>query len=387
MNVCRNVSAGLVLATLLAAQGLAESQMALVTTIDHEVPHISTVPANVGDAVRLFVRERMGQGANREAVLMIHGRTVPVLPGMDLRIDHYDWALWLAQAGGFDVFMMDFQGSGRSPRPTMDDPCNVSPSQQALLIPNPLAQTCPPSWPGPLNTGQSDLDELDTVVEYIRKLRGVDQVHLVAWSQGSFRIGPYADQHPGKVASLVFLAPIFNRSFQPGNQPRPQSSMFLRTRALWQQPWDLELKCERQREPGMEDAVWASIMENDELGSTWGPPEGVMRIREVTLLAWNLAMAQRLDIPTLIIQGEFDTGQGGRQDLADLYNALPTANKLRFRVQCAGHNMPWETQRRVLHHISKEWIKHRSVSGFEQGEFFVDVEGNLCRRFDPDCPF
>jgi len=49
--------------------------------------------------------------------------------------------------------------------------------------------------------------------------------------------------------------------------------------------------------------------------------------------------------------------------------------------------MPWETQRRVLHHISKEWIKHRSVSGLEQGEFFVDVEGNLCRRFDPDCPF
>jgi len=91
----------------------------------------------------------------------------------------------------------------------MDDPCNVPTAQQAALLkPNPLAATCPPSYPFTLNTTASDLDELDTAVEYIRNLRGVDKVHLIGWSQASFRIGPYAVQHADKVASLFFFAPI-----------------------------------------------------------------------------------------------------------------------------------------------------------------------------------
>jgi pimeloyl-ACP methyl ester carboxylesterase len=166
----------------------------VVTTIDHAVSHISTVPANAGDPVDLFVRERDGGNrGNGQAVLMIHSRSIPVLASYDLATSHYDWALWLAQSGGFDVFMLDFQGSGRSPRPQMDDPCNVPAAQQtSLLIPNPLVEPCAPSYPYTLNTIGSDLDELDAVVEYIRHIRGVDKVHLVSYSQGSFRVGPYA---------------------------------------------------------------------------------------------------------------------------------------------------------------------------------------------------
>src|SRR6267142_2703511 len=111
---------------------VAEDNNSHVLTCDHQVPHISTVPANAGELVNLFVRERVASNrAPRKAVLMIHGLSVPVLPGFELRTDHYDWALWLAQAGGLDVFMLDFQGSGRSPRPKMDDPCNVPTAQQA----------------------------------------------------------------------------------------------------------------------------------------------------------------------------------------------------------------------------------------------------------------
>ena len=39
--------------------------------------------------------------------------------------------------------------------------------------------------------------------------------------------------------------------------------------------------------------------------------------------------------------------------------------------------MQWEKQRSVLHHISREWLKHLSVGGFDNGEFVVDTEGNL----------
>jgi pimeloyl-ACP methyl ester carboxylesterase len=366
-----------------------------VITIDHRVPHTSTVPANAGELAHLFVRERVrsdiADGKPRQAVLMIHGRSVPVLAGMELQHDDYDWALWLARSGGFDVFMMDFQGSGRSPRPRMDDPCNVpTAQQQRLLVPNPLSATCAHSYALTLNTSASDLDELDTVVEYIRHLRGVDKVHLVGWSQASFRIGPYAVQHPDKVASLFFFAPVFNTDFQGTPVPSESTPMTLTTRAdvFTSNPsitgWST---CPDQREPGIEDIIWAAIMENDELGRTWGAPpagsplgstpEGVMRVRQAILSGWNADVASRLTIPTLIIRGEFDTGLGGRQDVAQLYGLVQNDNKLRFTVQCAGHFMVWEKQRWILHQISKEWIKHGRVYGFEHGEFFVDSVGNL----------
>lgn len=373
-----------------------------VVTIDHWVPHVSTVPANSGETVHLFVRERVrrnpGDGTPREAVLMIHGRSVPVLAAAELKYQDYDWAYWLARSGGVDVFMLDFQGSGRSPRPKMEDPCNAPVAQQqGLLIPNPLSATCSPSYGFTLNTAGSDLDELDRVVDYIRDLRGVDKVHLIGWSAGSFRIGGYGVQHPEKVASLLFFAPIFNAGIEPGFPvpptnppsllPRPGTPMTLDTRAVVNAGWDAEVRCVDQREPGIQDVVWAAIMENDELGRTWGPPpvgapagsraEGVMRVRQLVQWGWNAEVASQLEVPSLIIRGEFDTGLGGRQHLAELYRLIRTDNKLRFTVQCAGHFMQWETQRVILHQISKEWIKHGRVGGFERGEFFVDTEGNL----------
>ena len=53
-----------------------------ILTCDHRVPHISTVPANRGELVELFVRERVKDSGKEppKVVLMITGRSVPVLP-------------------------------------------------------------------------------------------------------------------------------------------------------------------------------------------------------------------------------------------------------------------------------------------------------------------
>jgi pimeloyl-ACP methyl ester carboxylesterase len=375
-----------------------------VVTIDHGVAHISTLLANAGDQVKLFVRERVRSDVMdrpHETVLLIHGRSVPVLAVGELRHENYDWAQWLARSGGFDVFMLDFQGSGRSPRPKMDDPCNMPTAQQGILIPNPLSATCPHSFPSTLNTSASDVDELDAVVEYIRNLRGVDKVHLIAWSGGSFQMGPYAVRHPDKIASLLFFAPIFNTAYRgppPNADPTPmtlgmRAHLFAGNGAA--AGWDAEVNaavasgCENVREPGIQDIVWRAIMENDDLGRTWGPPpagapvgsppEGVMRVRTAVnaVRVWNAEVAVQITVPTMIVQGEFDTGQGGIQHLAELYSLIQNDNKLRFTVACAGHYMPWEKQRTVLHQLSKEWIKHLRAGGFDKGEFFVDVDGNL----------
>ena len=365
----------------------ADANTAQVVTIDHQVPHISTVPANAGELVSLFVREHFpGNRDARKVVLMIHGASVPVLPGFDLSSHGYDWALWLAQSGGFDVFTLDFQGSGLSPRPKMDDPCNVpTAQQQSILIPNPLSATCPPAYPYQLINSRSDWDELDAVVDYIRALRGVEKVALVSWSQGSFRVGPYAVQHPDKVESLLLYAPIYNpegRADPPVSLPQPGTPMTLRTRqAFLNGPngWNPEVKCDGQVEDGIQDVVWNAIMDNDAIGRTWGPPEGVMRVRSPFLWGWNATTASHLSVPVLIIAGQLDlvVEQFPKfpNSYFNLYETIPHSHKLLFRVDCAGHYMVWERQRRVLHHISKEWLKHLAVDEQTTGIFSVDTEG------------
>ena len=319
LAACRDSS----LPARIGAPSFANDDTPQILTIDHQVPHISTVPANAGDLVQLFVRERVASNRDaRQVVLMIHGASVPVLPGGDLGTDHYDWALWLAQAGGFDVFMLDFQGSGLSPRPKMDDPCNVpTAQQQSILIPNPLSATCPPSYPFQLINAHSDWDELDAVVDYIRAIRGVDKVALVGWSQGSFRVGPYTVQHPDKVESLLLYAPIYNPEGRAGvgpdgfdppvALPQPGTPMTLTTRPAFMNRWDPEIQCDGQVEDGIQDVVWSAIMDNDEIGRTWGPSDGVMRVRSPFLWGWNSGTVSRLtglasrrvsQIPALLLQ-------------------------------------------------------------------------------------
>ena len=401
-------------ATLLMPLSMFGDDADKIVTIDHFVPHTSTVPANAGDVVQLFVRERFRRDDDdreprepRKAVLMVHGRSVPMLPGMDLRHDDYSWAFRLAKAG-FDVFMLDFQGSGLSSRPKMDDPCNANPAQRSILTPNPLSVSCP----GPAATYQaqlinsgSDWDELDTVVDYIRENRGVDKVALVSWSEGAFRIGPYSIQHPDKVESALFFAPIFNpggRASKAGTRfdapvslpvtsPAAQFGfpMTLTTKAALISSWNNDLQCEGQREEGIQDVIWSSIMDNDTLGRTWGPVlpdgsvEGVMRVRNPFLWGWNsntvpLDGTLGASVPVLIIYGELDTQVAAPPfSVPALYSAISGERKLMFKVACAGHFMVWESQRRVLHHISKQWLKHGAVEGFTIGTFLVDTEGTI----------
>ena len=218
-----------------------------IREIDHEVPHVSTLGANTDEVVTLSVRElvrkhrdddddddddkyrsrKLGEKRGddrddkhpRKAVLMVHGRSSPGLTIFDLRHQNYSWAMQLAKAG-FDVFIMEFQGSGRSPLPDralapMMDRCNLTAAHQTLVFP-PNTPTCTPSFPFLLINSKSEWDELNTVVDYIIAKRDVQKVALVGVSRGSVVVGPYAVQHPEKVESLFLQAPNLNPAAPPG---------------------------------------------------------------------------------------------------------------------------------------------------------------------------
>ncbi|MCU7826870.1 alpha/beta hydrolase [Kitasatospora sp. DSM 101779] len=375
--------------------------MAVITT-DHAVPHTSTVPANAGQKVELFVREHdgtpPGPPANRRAVLMLHGRSVPVLAGYDLQHTSYGWAEAVAKAG-YDVFMMDLQGSGRSPRPRMEDPCNVNPAQQAAVTP-PLMGPRPASYPYVLTNSQSDQDELGTVVEYIRTLHGVSKVAFIGWSAAAFAMGPYAVKNPGKVDSLFLLAPIFPPAgpSNPPALPAPGFPTHVLTRTPLDTAWTKELKCAGQREPGMLDVVWDALMDNDPIGRTWGKilasgePAGASRYRNFVSWGWNSTTAAQGgvlggSVPVLIVHGEHDqtantTPPNPANPALDfhvpaLYDAITGAHKILVTVKCAGHSMPWEVQHSNLHNMSKHWLKHHAVDGKTEGVFEMDLNGTI----------
>lgn len=337
-------------------------RQARVLTRDHFVPHVSTVPANAGEEVQLHLRERARPGVNGRArhapdpvVLFVPGAATPSVPAYDLAFEDYSWMAHLARSG-FDVFAIDLTGYGHSPRPMMDDPCNANPAQQAILVPNPLAAPCPPNYPFRLVTKDSEQDELDAAVEYVRALRGVERVSLVGWSLGGHRVGLYAAQHPDKVDRLVLNAPNYVRtspSGPPPKVPQPGFPMALRTRSD-QLNWP-GVSCEDQVDPAVKDPLWSSVNEYDSLGASWGPADGVMRIPLTTQWGWNQTTAQRVHAPTLIIRGALDNVISAT-NVEHLYEDLGTDTKELVTVPCASHFSIWETQRHTLHQQSAAWL-------------------------------
>lgn len=188
--------------------------MAAPVLTDYYVEHKSTIPANAGELVKLFVRRRNGThgGGPSRPVLMLHGRSVPALAGFDLQYKKYSWAEELAKKD-FDVFVMELQAPGCRParRWTTTRTSAPHPAQRALLSPHPNATpyTGPVTYASQLNNSQSDWDEVDRVVDFILAETGASKVDLIGWSAAAQQFGPYAIQHPGKVRSLFLLAPIF----------------------------------------------------------------------------------------------------------------------------------------------------------------------------------
>ncbi|WP_055526082.1 alpha/beta hydrolase [Streptomyces graminilatus] len=396
--------------------------MPQLTPTDHQVDHTSTIPANVGDTVKLFVREYVdsGSGGTHKPVLMLHGRSVPALPGFDLVLPppggsphpdtSYSWAQALASKG-YDVYVMDLQGSGRSPRPKMDDPCNANPAQRSLLETNPGTGSCTPTPPYPhqLGNSMSEWGELGTVVKFIRGRCNNQKVSFVGWSAAAFVMGPYALQNPGDVESLFLLAPIFPPNGRWSTNPaapfaappgtplptQPES----KPAAVFGFPMNLTSKAGIQAaisDKALADQVWKSIMESDSVGQKWGgtiagTPEGVMRWRNSYWWGWNESTVPHNStlgnaVPVCIVYGDQDTTANTPEELGPvlhfsvpkLYKKIPGADKLMFRVEGWDHNPVWERKpNKTLQQMSLKWLEGKKVFGVERGSWVMDADNVL----------
>jgi pimeloyl-ACP methyl ester carboxylesterase len=351
----------------------------LITT-DHRVPHVSTVPANAGQQVNIFVREKTASAVlagkpdlRERIVLFVHGGTVPAVPDYDFDYKDYSWMGFLAREG-FKTYAMDLSGYGGSPRPLMDDPCNLDPQELAILSASNINRNCPPKPLTQFNTINSDWDEIDTVVDYIRRTNDVPRIHIIGWSAGGPRVGGYVAQHPDKVERVMLYAPSPTIAGPIPDKPGPGYPMTLQTREDFEKKrWDPDVRCPGQVEAGLRDVLWKAIMQWDYLGREWHPPEGVMRGRTATRFGWTSDLAARVTAPTLVIVGEYDR----LAQRKTVYDQLGSRDKVFVNVSCASHFMLWEMQHRALHEASLEWLGNGRLKGMRRGEMRVEPDGRF----------
>jgi len=329
--------------------------------IDHFVPHVSTADANKGSRVSLFVRERRGAPLG-PVVLFIQGRSAAAVPSFDLAYADYSWMAFLADSG-FDVFAMDLQGYGRSSMPAvMDDPCNASADNQAkYLVPNPLPAPCSPRYPHAFGSFATDWDEIDTVVEFIRSLRGdrALKVNLVGWSRGGMRAIGYAALRPDNVDRVVALAPT---RFPPVAS-EPTYAMNMTDPRDFFVDWDRQIaskNCSQQVDPSIRQALWESTIALDKLGGGWGV-SGVRRSPTFTAVGWTADLPGRVRAPTLVIRGALDD-QAPEPATRALYDALG-GPKAYVTVSCGSHELVYEKQHTLLLQASAEWLRFGTNEG------------------------
>lgn len=152
------------------------------------------VPA-VDPGIQLYVRNKRPQGMNNftsdKILLYVHGATYPSETAFDLQLNGMSWMDYIARHG-YDVYLVDLRGYGRSTRPPeMDQP----PEQNAPLVRTATA-----------------VKDVGAAVDFILKRRGVSKINLLGWSWGTTIMGSYTVQNNDKVNKLVLYAPQWIRT-------------------------------------------------------------------------------------------------------------------------------------------------------------------------------
>jgi pimeloyl-ACP methyl ester carboxylesterase len=162
---------------------LSPSLVAAQTRTDHRVPVVPGIEVSVREVPP-------GRAGNPSAppVLLLHGARVPSVPSFDLPVAHGSLAADLSGAG-FRVYLMDARGFGGSTRLSrMNEP---------------------PAGGAPLTRSSEVVEDLNAVVDWIRKRSRASGVTLVGWATGGHWAGLYATRHPAKVAGLVLYNTIY----------------------------------------------------------------------------------------------------------------------------------------------------------------------------------
>lgn len=139
--------------------------------------------------VRLFLREvTVSHAASHLPMVLIHGARIPGIASFDLPVAGGSLAADLATRG-FDVYVLDIRGYGRSTRPA--------------------AMDGPPNAHSPLVRSNEAVRDIAAAVEWIAHREHITDVALFGWATGAQWAGYYASLYPEKVSALILLDALY----------------------------------------------------------------------------------------------------------------------------------------------------------------------------------
>jgi pimeloyl-ACP methyl ester carboxylesterase len=304
---------------------------------DYYINHTSNEPfyaeQKLDPTVTLHLREVVLSGRERtvaqdgKVLLLIHGYSVPGYIGFDTDQGSCSLMRHFARAG-WDTFALDLEGFGQSTRPPVMD-----------------APTAFPDSKAPIHADVT-LRDVERVVDFMTALRGVEQVHLLGWSQGADVEAPrYAIEHPDKVARLVLFGVSYDNSMSAEERAKSAAEgeaekvrYSIPSLARWA---GLGTK-EEIIAPGCFEAHRQALLASDpksgELGGAVRVPAGRSVDED---LADPYLDAAKISVPTLVIRGDADTS-AKREDNQQLIDALGSTVKEYVEIPGGGHFLHFE---------------------------------------------
>jgi pimeloyl-ACP methyl ester carboxylesterase len=249
------------------------------------------------DGIDLYLRNKRSAcdraGGPKRTLLYVHGATYPSETAFDLTLDGQSWMDYLA-AHGWDVWLVDLRGYGRSTRP---------PEMEQPAADN-----------SPIVTTDVAIRDVGSAVEHVRRVTGVDRVTLLGWSWGTTIMGGYAATHPDKVDRLVLYAPVWLRttpSQLAGSGPLPAYRTVAKDAA--KQRWLNGVP--EDKKAGLipagwfeawADATWATDPKAAASGLLRAPNGVIKDIREYWLADKPYYDPAKIEAPTLLVVAEWD---------------------------------------------------------------------------------
>jgi pimeloyl-ACP methyl ester carboxylesterase len=256
------------------------------------------VPAS-DSGIQLHVRNKRPEGVSTfgsdRIVLLVHGATYCSESGFDLPLNGLSWMDYIAQRG-WDVYIMDLRGYGRSTRPPeMSRPPNENP---------------------PIVNTDVAVRDVGAVVDYILARRGVPRIHLIGWSWGTTIMGAYTAQYNSKVERLLLYAPLWLlKDAPPIGGSGPLGAYRTVTKEDAKKRMVRGVPPERQKEilpDAWFDAWWESAVSPDAVGREQNPPvvrapNGVIEdLRKYWMSGKPYYDPMQITVPTLVILAEWD---------------------------------------------------------------------------------
>lgn len=294
-------------------------------------------------------------------VVFIHGATYPGSVMVDSSM--FGGRSWMDDlaAHGFDAWVFDIRGYGRSTRPL--------PERDSGGRELPVARTA------------DAIDDLQAVVDFVHEQTGAEQVDLIGWSWGANIAGGFAAERGDRVRRLVLLGPVWTTQTDPALvfsrwmlAASPFSSFGVQdflgayrhvTRQYARERWarGLDVQAAERLMPMAEfERWWQSIVALDPDGA--GEPPHVVRAPNGVLADaaefWSMGRPTydpgRIRVPVLVLVAEWDVDTPIPMVLA-LYSQLTGAPYKRLEVLSGGtHCIALERNRGEVFARTREFL-------------------------------